>query len=147
MSAARRLATCCSRTARASTASSAAPRRRRRRGRLHDRHDRLPGVDHRPVVRRPADHLHLPAHRQLRRQRGSDGVRPRPCARAAIMRAAVNREDAPERRARLARLAGDCGVPAITGVDTRALVRHIRDAGAMRGGVFPAACREGRRSS
>jgi carbamoyl-phosphate synthase small subunit len=29
-------------------------------------------------------------------------------------------------------------VPAITGVDTRALVRHIRDGGAMRGGVFPA---------
>jgi carbamoyl-phosphate synthase small subunit len=30
------------------------------------------------------------------------------------------------------------GVPAIGGVDTRALVRHIRDRGAMRGGVFPA---------
>ena len=29
-------------------------------------------------------------------------------------------------------------VPAIGGVDTRALVRHIRDRGAMRGGVFPA---------
>jgi carbamoyl-phosphate synthase small subunit len=29
------------------------------------------------------------------------------------------------------------GVPAITGVDTRALVRHIRDRGAMRGGIFP----------
>jgi len=33
-------------------------------------------------------------------------------------------------------------VPAITGVDTRALVRHIRTAGAMRGGVFPAAMSE-----
>src|SRR5207253_1871236 len=32
----------------------------------------------------------------------------------------------------------DCGVSAITGVDTRVLVKHIRDAGAMRGGVFPA---------
>src|SRR5262249_54557559 len=31
----------------------------------------------------------------------------------------------------------DCGVPGISGVDTRALVRHIRDRGAMRGGVFP----------
>ncbi len=30
------------------------------------------------------------------------------------------------------------GVPGITGVDTRALVRHIRDAGAMRGGIFGA---------
>src|SRR5204863_2513605 len=28
------------------------------------------------------------------------------------------------------------GVPGISGVDTRALVRHIRDRGAMRGGVF-----------
>jgi carbamoyl-phosphate synthase small subunit len=58
------------------------------------------------------------------------------------MRAAVNREDAPgAERAWLDWLA-DCGVPAITGVDTRALVRHIRDAGAMRGGVFPAAMSE-----
>ena len=30
------------------------------------------------------------------------------------------------------------GVWAITGVNTRALVRHIRDRGAMRGGIFPA---------
>jgi carbamoyl-phosphate synthase small subunit len=29
-------------------------------------------------------------------------------------------------------------IPAISGVDTRSLVRHIRDQGAMRGGVFPA---------
>ena len=28
---------------------------------------RLPGVDDRPLLRRPAHHLHLPAHRQLRR--------------------------------------------------------------------------------
>ena len=34
-------------------------------------------------------------------------------------------------------------MPGITGVDTRALVRHIRDAGAMRGGIFPAAMGEG----
>jgi carbamoyl-phosphate synthase small subunit len=34
------------------------------------------------------------------------------------------------------------GIAAITGVDTRALVRHIRDAGSMRGGVFPAATDE-----
>src|SRR5215204_6232463 len=32
----------------------------------------------------------------------------------------------------------DCGVLGIDGVDTRALVRHIRDRGAMRGGIFPA---------
>ncbi len=59
-------------------------------------------------------------------------------ARAAIMRAAVDREDAPgAERGWLSWLA-DCGVPAITEVDTRALVRHIREHGAMRGGVFSA---------
>ena len=59
-------------------------------------------------------------------------------ARAAIMRAAVDREDAPgAERGWLAWLA-DCGIAAITEVDSRALVRHIRDHGAMRGGVFDA---------
>jgi carbamoyl-phosphate synthase small subunit len=58
-------------------------------------------------------------------------------ARAAIMRSAVNYEDAPEAERGWLDWLNDCGIPAITGVDTRALVRHIRDAGAMRGGVFP----------
>ena len=60
----------------------------------------------------------------------------RPWARAAIMREAVNREDAPGAERGWLDWLTDCGVPAITGVDTRALVRHIREAGAMRGGVF-----------
>jgi carbamoyl-phosphate synthase small subunit len=59
-------------------------------------------------------------------------------ARAAIMRAAVNSEDAPGAERAWLDWLTDCGVPAITDLDTRALVRHIRDAGAMRGGVFPA---------
>jgi carbamoyl-phosphate synthase small subunit len=58
-------------------------------------------------------------------------------ARAAIMRAAVDREDAPGAEAGWLSWLTDCGIPAITEVDTRALVRHIRDVGAMRGGVFP----------
>jgi carbamoyl-phosphate synthase small subunit len=58
-------------------------------------------------------------------------------ARAAIMRAATNTEDSPGAERGWLDWLGDCGVPAITGVDTRALVRHIRSAGAMRGGVFP----------
>ena len=66
----------------------------------------------------------------------------RPWARAAIMRAAVNREDAPGAERGWLDWLSDCGVPAITGVDTRALVRHIRTAGAMRGGIFPAAMSE-----
>jgi carbamoyl-phosphate synthase small subunit len=63
-------------------------------------------------------------------------------ARAVVMRAAVDRADAP------GAVAGWCewltaqGIPAITDVDTRALVRHLRDAGSMRGGVFPGAVPE-----
>jgi carbamoyl-phosphate synthase small subunit len=63
-------------------------------------------------------------------------------ARAAIMRAATNREDAPGTERGWLDWLTDCGIPAISGVDTRALVRHIRDAGAMRGGVFPGAMDE-----
>ncbi len=58
-------------------------------------------------------------------------------ARAAIMRAAMNTEDAPGAERGWLDWLADCGIPAITDVDTRALVRHIRSAGAMRGGVFP----------
>jgi carbamoyl-phosphate synthase small subunit len=60
----------------------------------------------------------------------------RPWARAAIMREACNREDAPSAERGWLDWLTDCGVAAISEVDTRALVRHIRDAGAMRGGVF-----------
>jgi carbamoyl-phosphate synthase small subunit len=59
-------------------------------------------------------------------------------ARAAIMREACNREDSPGAERGWLDWLTDCEIPAITGVDTRALVRHIREAGAMRGGVFPA---------
>jgi len=61
----------------------------------------------------------------------------RPWARAAIMREACNREDAPTAERGWLDWLTDCGIPAISGVDTRALVRHIREAGAMRGGLFP----------
>src|SRR4051794_2719627 len=59
-------------------------------------------------------------------------------ARAVVMREGVDREDAPRAEGGWLTWLADCGVPALTGVDTRALVRHIRDRGAMRGGVFPA---------
>ena len=58
-------------------------------------------------------------------------------ARAVIMREGVDREDAPHAEGGWLTWLADCGIPALTGVDTRALVRHIRDKGAMRGGVFP----------
>jgi carbamoyl-phosphate synthase small subunit len=63
-------------------------------------------------------------------------------ARAAIMREACNSEDAPTAERGWLDWLCDCGVPAISGVDTRALVKHIRDAGSMRGGVFPATVSE-----
>jgi carbamoyl-phosphate synthase small subunit len=63
-------------------------------------------------------------------------------ARAAIMRAAVDREDAPGAEGAWLSWLSDCGVPAITELDTRALVRHIREHGAMRGGLFPAGMSE-----
>jgi carbamoyl-phosphate synthase small subunit len=63
-------------------------------------------------------------------------------ARAAIMREACNREDAPSAERGWLDWLSDCGVQAISGVDTRSLVQHIRAAGAMRGGVFPGAMSE-----
>jgi carbamoyl-phosphate synthase small subunit len=60
----------------------------------------------------------------------------RPWARAVIMRAGIDREDAPGAEGGWLTWLADCGLAAITGVDTRSLVRHIRAAGALRGGVF-----------
>jgi carbamoyl-phosphate synthase small subunit len=68
----------------------------------------------------------------------SDGVH----ARAAIMRAAVDRDDAPAATEGWLSWLASQAIPAITDLDTRALVRHIRDQGAMRGGVFPASLTE-----
>jgi carbamoyl-phosphate synthase small subunit len=58
--------------------------------------------------------------------------------RAVVMRQAMNAEDAAGAERGWLDWLADCGVPAISEVDTRALVRHIREAGSMRGGVFPA---------
>jgi carbamoyl-phosphate synthase small subunit len=63
-------------------------------------------------------------------------------ARAVVMREGVDRDDAPHAEGGWLTWLADCGVPALCGVDTRALVRHIRDQGAMRGGLFPASVRE-----
>ena len=60
-------------------------------------------------------------------------------AGAAIMRAGVDHRHAPMADPDYGWLSwlASQGVPAITDLDTRALVRHIRERGAMRGGVFP----------
>jgi carbamoyl-phosphate synthase small subunit len=58
-------------------------------------------------------------------------------AKAVIMRDAKNGEDAATSERGWLDWLTDCGTTAITGIDTRSIVRHIRDAGAMRGGIFP----------
>ena len=64
-------------------------------------------------------------------------------ARAVIMREAKNGEDAADAEGGWIDWLDACGVTAISGVDTRTLVRHIRDRGAMRGGIFEAETAEG----
>ena len=87
-------------------------RGRDRRGRVQHRAVGLPGDRHRPVVRGPDHHVHLPAHRQLRRQRrrrrGARAALPRrhrARPRAALVELARNRRPrrvpaAPPRRGR-----------------------------------------------
>jgi carbamoyl-phosphate synthase small subunit len=59
-------------------------------------------------------------------------------ARGVIMREGKNGEDAATAEGGWLDWLRDHGVAAIGRIDTRALVRHIRDRGAMRGGIFPA---------
>jgi carbamoyl-phosphate synthase small subunit len=63
-------------------------------------------------------------------------------ARGVVMRDPKNGEDVATAEGGWTDWLADCGIPGIGGVDTRALVRHIRDRGAMRGGVFAAALPE-----
>jgi carbamoyl-phosphate synthase small subunit len=63
-------------------------------------------------------------------------------ARGVVMRDPKNGEDAASAEGGWLDWLGDHGVTGIGGVDTRALVRHIRDRGAMRGGIFAAATAE-----
>jgi carbamoyl-phosphate synthase small subunit len=63
--------------------------------------------------------------------------------RAVIMREGIDREDSATAEGGWLTWLADCGIPALSGIDTRALVRHIRHKGAMRGGVFGADTPEG----
>jgi carbamoyl-phosphate synthase small subunit len=63
-------------------------------------------------------------------------------ARGVVMRDPKNAEDVATAEGGWLDWLADCGIPGIGGVDTRALVRHIRDRGAMRGGIFPAGTAE-----
>ena len=63
-------------------------------------------------------------------------------AAGAIMREAVNAGEAAGAEQGWLDWLRANDVPGISGVDTRALVRHIRSEGAMRGGIFPASTGE-----
>lgn len=63
-------------------------------------------------------------------------------ARGVIMREAKNAESAATAEMGWIDWLRDCGIAAIEGVDTRSLVRHLRDQGAMRGGIFDDAVSE-----
>jgi len=80
---------------------------------------------------------------------GNYGVSPqamessRAHARGVVMRDARNNADAATAEGGWLDWLEANGVWAITGVNTRALVRHIRDRGAMRGGIFPSSLEVG----
>ena len=87
-----------------------------------------------PSYAGPDHHVHVPAHRQLRRQR-----RRRREPRAPFCRGVVVRDlaPAPEQlardRATSTASSRATASPGITGIDTRRLTRHLRDAGALPG--------------
>ncbi len=62
--------------------------------------------------------------------------------RGVIMRSATNGEDAPTAEGGWLDWLRDCGVVAIDELDTRSLVKHLRDKGSQRGGIFPVTIRE-----
>ncbi len=56
--------------------------------------------------------------------------------RGVVMRRGMNSESCSSSEVGWLDWLRDCGIPAIDGVETRSLVRHIRSKGAMRGGIF-----------
>ena len=118
--------------------SRARPSGRRRRGGVatgeagvQHRALRLPGGDHRPVLRRPGHRLHLSPHRQLRGQPGRRRGRPAALPRCGRARPDRDRPSSWRSTESLEAFLVRSGVPGITGVDTRRLTRHLRDHGSM----------------
>ena len=106
-----------------------------RRGGLQHRHDRLPGDADRPVVPPPGRGDDRAAHRQHRRQRRGPRVR-RIWVAGYVVRdpARVPSQLAAPGAASTTSCAAQ-GVVGISGIDTRALTRHLRERGAMRVGI------------
>ena len=117
-----------------------ARRRGGRRPRREHEPDRLPGGLHGPLVRRPGRRDDLPAHRQLRADPGDDQSE-RPWLPGLVV--ATRPRPWSSRRASSRRCCGARRIPAIAGMDTRALARHLRATGCLRG-AHHGAGRDGR---
>ena len=117
---------------------SSRPRRRSRhplrRGGLQHLDDRLPGGAHRPLLPRP-DRGHDPAaHRQLRHRAARSPSRSAPWVEGFVARRFTARAVEPHQRGGTCRLPPRAtAMPALDGIDTRALVRRLRERGALRG--------------
>ena len=57
-------------------------------------------------------------------------------AAGVVMHSGINDESSPGCDGPWLDWLRDCGIPAIDAIDTRNLVRHLRDKGSMRGGIF-----------
>ena len=106
--------------------------RGRRRPRRQHQPDRLPGGLHRPLVRRPGRRHDLPARSATTAALADDDQSIRPVA--------PRRSSSPTPRppssttpASWRRCCATTAIPAIAGVDTRALARHLRANGCLRG--------------
>ena len=114
-------------------ASASAPPARGRRGLLQHRDDRLRGNPHRPVLCRADHHLHLPAYRQCRHQRGRHrerqhgGAARAPAASSCIPPSPRRRTTAPPSTSTTGCKAR--GIIGLAGIDTRALTALIREKG------------------
>ena len=138
-------ATCCSRTAPASTGRSAATRRRSTGEVVFN--TAMTGYQESVTDPSYAGQIIVFTYPLIGNYGVSargDGVRPRPRPRRRSCATPRTARTPPPPRAAGSTGSATAACRAISGVDTRALVRHIRDRGAMRGGIFPAAIAGGR---
>ena len=104
-----------------------------RRGGVQHLHDRLPGGADRPLLPRP-DRGHDPAaHRQLRHRRRTSPSRAGPGSKGSSPASSPSAPRATAGDESLVAYLRRHGVPALQGIDTRAVVRRLRERGALRG--------------
>ena len=113
------------------------------RGRLQHGDGRLPGGAHRPVVPRPDPHVHLPAHRQLRcaprryRRLGPSVFFESESIHITALLVSEYSSDSVHwnQEQSLGSWLKQHNVPGLSGIDTRALTKRIRERGAMLGKI------------